>query len=151
MLRFDVAFCATYAGCASLNLRVDGRLFGPLEARILEALWSAPGPVSGRQIHGAFPELAYTTIMTTLDRLYRKGVLLRESSGRAFAYRVRCSRQEWLRQTAFDSLADLLGAGGANAMLATFVSAIGKRDAALLDELEALVLRERTRLRVNRE
>jgi predicted transcriptional regulator len=114
---------------------------------MLDALWSGPGLMTGRQIHGAFPELAYTTIMTTLDRLYRKGVLLRESSGRAFAYRVRCSRQEWLRQTAFDSLADLLGACGSDAMLSTFVSAVGQRDAALLDELEALVLRERTRLR----
>jgi predicted transcriptional regulator len=132
-------------------MRMSLRPLGPLEARMLEALWSGPGPITGRQIHGAFPELAYTTVMTTLDRLYRKGVLVRESSGRAFAYRVRCSRQEWLRQMAFDSLADLLGEGGTNAMLSTFVSAVGKRDAALLDELEALVLSERVRLRVTQE
>ena len=35
---------------------------------MLDALWSGPGLMTGRQIHGAFPELAYTTIMTTLDR-----------------------------------------------------------------------------------
>jgi predicted transcriptional regulator len=89
--------------------------------------------------------------MTTLDRLYRKGVLARESSGRAFAYGVQRSRQEWLRQMALDSLSDLLGEGGTNAMLSTFVSAVGKRDAALLDELEALVLSERARLRLAQE
>jgi predicted transcriptional regulator len=135
----------------SFSLRLSVRPLGPLEARILDALWSGSGPLTGRQIHGAFPKLAYTTIMTTLDRLYRKGVLVRESSGRAFAYRVACSRQEWLREMAFDSLSDLLGEGGTNAMLSTFVSAVGKRDAALLDELEALVLSERVRLRGTQE
>ena len=40
-----------------------------------------------RELTPDFPDIAYTTLMTTLDRLYRKGVLAREKQGRAFVYR----------------------------------------------------------------
>jgi predicted transcriptional regulator len=94
------------------------------------------------------PNLAYTTLMTTLDRLYRKGMLLRQSSGRAFSYEVRCSRQHWLGELAFQSINRLLGPGDTNnAILSTFVSAVSRRDVALLDELDALVRHERERPR----
>ncbi|HEX7778752.1 MAG TPA: BlaI/MecI/CopY family transcriptional regulator, partial [Vicinamibacterales bacterium] len=50
-----------------------GRL-GPLEWRVLEALWSRTTLASVRDLQPDFPEIAYTTLMTTLDRLYRKSV-----------------------------------------------------------------------------
>lgn len=63
---------------------------GPLEKRVLELLWGYGRAVTVRHVQLKFPNLAYTTLMTTLDRLYRKGVLLRRRHGRAF---VRVARK----------------------------------------------------------
>jgi predicted transcriptional regulator len=96
----------------------------------------------------ALPELAYTTIMTTLDRLYRKGLLLRDKTGRAFAYAPRYSRAELLSELISGQVADVLGAAGeGTVLLSTLVRAVSRADAALLDELETLVQAERIRLR----
>jgi predicted transcriptional regulator len=120
---------------------------GPLETRVLELLWSRGRPVTVRHALPAFPELAYTTLMTTLDRLYRKGLLHRLRRGRAFAYEPRCSREQWLRDMVSGQVTELLSASGASsAILSTLVHCVGRRDAALLDELEALVQAERLRL-----
>jgi predicted transcriptional regulator len=129
-------------------LPAGGPTLGPLEAKVLEWLWSHDSAVTVRRVLVAFPDLAYTTLMTTLDRLYRKGVLRRRRRGRAFAYEPRCSRDELLGELASGHIADLLAASGAStAILSTLVHAVGSRDAALLDELEALVQAERTRLK----
>jgi len=48
---------------------------GPLERRVIEVLWSRQDAACVRDLHSDFPEIAYTTLMTTLDRLHRKGVL----------------------------------------------------------------------------
>ena len=59
------------------------RVFGALELRVLEALWARADAATVRDLEPAFAGIAYTTLMTTLDRLHRKGVLLREKAGRA--------------------------------------------------------------------
>ena len=61
--------------------------FGALELRVLDALWRRTGEVAVRDIQPDFPGSAYTTLMTTMDRLHRKGVLERRKVGRAFSYR----------------------------------------------------------------
>jgi predicted transcriptional regulator len=82
--------------------------------------------------------------MTTLDRLYRKRLLLRRRDGRAFAYEPRCSRDELLSELVSGHVANLLGASGRSAViLSTLVRAVRDTDAALLDQLEALVQAER--------
>jgi len=130
------------------TLRVGDPVLGPLETRLLELLWSQRRPATVRHIRRALPQLAYTTIMTTLDRLYRKGLLLRHKDGRAFAYAARCTRAELLSELFSGHVADLLGAAEeGTALLSTLVRAVGRTDAALLDELEALVQAERLRLR----
>jgi predicted transcriptional regulator len=122
-------------------------MLGPLETRVLELLWDEGGALSVRHVQPAFPALAYTTLMTTLDRLFRKGVLTRRRRGRAFVYEPRCSRDELLGELISDHVAQLLAASGANvALLSTLVHAVGQQDAALLDELDALIHAERTRL-----
>ena len=124
---------------------------GPLETKVLEQLWGHDRALTVRHVHVAFPKLAYTTLMTTLDRLYRKGVLLRGRRGRAFAYRPRCSRHELLGEMVSGHVADLLAAAdGSKAILSTLVNAVARRDAALLDELDALVQAERARLKMDR-
>jgi len=67
---------------------------GELEQAVLEALWGLDAPASGREVHDALAgrDLAYTTVMTVLDRLARKGVVDRERDGRAFRYAPRRTR-----------------------------------------------------------
>lgn len=125
---------------------------GPLETKVLEALWGNGRAMTVRQVLAAFPELAYTTLMTTLDRLYRKGILIRRRRGRAFVYEPRCSREQMLNEAASNQFTDLLAAPCArSAILSMLVHCVGRKDAALLDELDALVQAERTRLKLTDE
>ena len=133
---------------AAEALGTGGSVLGPLETRLLELLWTERRPATVGHIRRALPELAYTTIMTTLDRLYRKGLLLRDKDGRAFAYAPRYTRAELLSELISGHVADLLGAAEEGAvLLSTLVRAVGRADVALLDELDALVQAERLRLR----
>jgi len=130
------------------SLRASGSVLGPLETRLLELLWAQREPATVRHMRRALPELAYTTIMTTLDRLYRKGLLLRDKAGRAFAYAPSYTRAELLSELISGQVADVLGAAEeGTVLLSTLVRAVSRTDAALLDELDTLVQAERIRLR----
>jgi len=60
---------------------------GGLEAEVLSALWAADSPLSPGDVQAALgSELAYTTVMTTLSRLFEKGLVVRDRSGRAYLY-----------------------------------------------------------------
>ena len=63
---------------------LTAQALGPTETQIMNVVWSYDGPVTVRQVHTilAFRGLAYTTSMTTMDRLAEKGILTR-GSGRA--------------------------------------------------------------------
>jgi predicted transcriptional regulator len=117
--------------------------FGTLELRVLEALWRRGGEVSVRDLQPGFPTAAYTTLMTTMDRLHRKGVLERRKIGRAFAYRPVSSRQELESELVTRALQPLLQGEGAQPILSFFVDEVGRRDDRLLDELERLVREKR--------
>lgn len=125
---------------------------GPLELKVLEVLWQRNRASTVRSVQPSFPRLAYTTLMTTLDRLYRKGVLRRFRLGRAFGYEPCCSRDELFGQMVSGHVTDLLAAcGDSTVLLSTLVEAVRDADAELLDELEALVRAERERLRWEEE
>ena len=86
---------------------------GELEQAVLEALWDLDGAdpdragVSGREVHDrlAGRDLAYTTVMTVLDRLARKDVVVRERDGRAFRYAPRLTRAAMTPELMRDALA----------------------------------------------
>lgn len=89
----------------------------PLELECLKALWSlGEGNVRSVQerLQGRRP-LAYTTVMTLLDRLTRKGVLVRRKQGRFFVYVPKVD-QETMRQRALADLAEALFDGSAQLM-----------------------------------
>jgi predicted transcriptional regulator len=92
--------------------------------------------------------LAYTTVMTTLDRLYKKGLLLRRKSERAFVYSPRLSRQQWEHKRAGDFLAAFLAGPqpSGDVLISCLVDAVGTRDEALLDELERKIKLKRKEL-----
>jgi predicted transcriptional regulator len=126
------------------------RTFGPLEVQVLEAIWRGPRPTTVKDLQSSFPRCAYTTLMTTLDRLHKKGVLSRAKIGRAFAYEPRFERPELEARLAARSVEELLGgARGRRALeplLSCFVDAVSERDRLLLDDLERLLKEKRTRL-----
>jgi predicted transcriptional regulator len=122
---------------------------GPLEREVMELIWRRPeeaAEVSVRDIYTAFEgRLAYTTLMTTLDRLRKKGLLERRKGGRAFFYSPRFSPDEFERSVARDAINMLLGRGsnGVEPILACIVDAVSDRDRALLDELDRLIKEKR--------
>ena len=130
------------------HLRASSSQLGPLEERLLEALWQR-GPATVRELlEGGCHDLAYTTVMTTLDRLFKKGVLSREAEGGAFRYAPRLTRQELHREAAGEAVRQMLDASPASSLpLSYLVEILSERDAQLLDELRELVENKRRELR----
>jgi predicted transcriptional regulator len=120
-------------------------LFGALELRVLEALWTRGGPATVRDLEPVFAGVAYTTLMTTLDRLYRKGVLAREKAGRRFTYLPRLSREQLLSGVVGDALTAILGVRAAEyrPMVSFLVDAVRRDDRDVLDTLDALIREHR--------
>ena len=119
--------------------------FGALELRVLEALWSEAEPQSVRDLQPRFIGVAYTTLMTTLDRLHRKGVLERAKTGRAFVYRPRVSREVLRAELASEALHAVFGerATELQPILAFFVETVSREDRESLDALERLIAERR--------
>jgi len=134
---------------AKNTVRQLEHVYGPLEIRVLDALWSRGAPACVRDIQPQFPGVAYTTLMTTLDRLFRKGTLRREKAGRAFYYVPRASQDQLISELAGSTIATLLPANTASMrpIMSLFVDTLGDRDRALLDELETLVRARREELK----
>ena len=122
---------------------------GNLERKVLEETWRL-GEVSVRDIYRAFDEkIAYTTLMTTLDRLFKKNLLERRKDGRAFVYAAVVSQDDLDRGIKEDVVDGLLGQGanGVEPVLACIVDTISERDRELLDELDRLVQEKKRELR----
>lgn len=119
------------------------QVLGKLEADVMRLLWQQPqqtvSEVEDRLRRKR--EIAHTTVLTTLDRMYRKGYLTREKQGKAFVYAPRYSREQFERAMAQEVLGALLGGLG-EPVLSTFVELVGEDDAHL-DRLEALIKEKR--------
>jgi predicted transcriptional regulator len=121
---------------------------GPLELSVMEVVWQA-GTCNVRDVVQQLDrELAYTTIMTTMDRLYKKGLLDRTKCERAFIYSARIAKNDWERQRTDDLLAGFLaGTQPSREMLIScLVDAVGEHDPDLLDKLEAKIQSKRRAL-----
>ena len=118
------------------------RVLGNLERIVLELTWQR-GEISVREAYVSLKRrTAYTTLMTTFDRLHRKGLLKRRKEIRAFVYQARVSREEFEHSVARDMIDELLGRN-AEPILACIVEAVGARDKKLLDELDRLIQKKR--------
>ena len=117
----------------------ERRPMGALEADVLRHLWNASEPATPGQVHEALgADIAYTTVMTVLTRLWRKGLVDREQQGRAYAYRPLVSEADYAAQRMRDALG---GAQNREAVLGRFVDTLSARDAKalrrVLDDLDA--------------
>ena len=111
----------------------------------MERVWESE-ETSVREVHQQHkPDLAYTTLMTTLDRLYKKGLLHRRKQGRAFFYSPAISRQQFSERLT-RQMVDFMLAYNEEApagVFSYFVDAVSKNDERLLDELERVVKSKR--------
>jgi len=124
---------------------------GPFERQVLQEIWSQGSATVRELLADGTIRQAYTTVMTTMDRLYKKGLLDRVAEGRAFRYTPRHTPEELQRVTALESIRQLLGSGEASSLpLSYLVEALSTHDAQLLDELQLLVERKRRELKSNK-
>jgi len=108
---------------------------GELESAIMEVLWDAHSSLTSGQVHDVLSvdrPLAYTTVLTTLVRLWRKGRLAREPEGRAFAYKACLSREEFAAKRMSE---DLVNARDQPLALSYFVASLKPRDRIRLRQL----------------
>lgn len=121
---------------------------GHLEAKVMEILWRNGESTVNDVAAKLTRPLAYTTVMTTLDRLFKKGLLDRRKSERAFAYSPRLSRREWEEKQAGEVVAEFLAGGkpSGELLISCLVDAAGDHDKALLDELEKSIRKKRREL-----
>jgi predicted transcriptional regulator len=123
-------------------------MMGRLESTVMEILWACGQSNVHEMVARIDRPLAYTTVMTTLDRLYKKGLLDRRKVERAFVYAPKLTRQAWERKRAGDFLAEFLGGPepSSDLLISCLVDAVGEQDVALLDELERKIRRKRREL-----
>ena len=100
------------------------RGFGELEAVIMHRVWDHDGAVTVRDLFDELREarpIAYTTVMSTMDNLHRKGWLARERDGKAYRYTAVASREEYSARLMREALAE---AGDTEAVLSHFVASM---------------------------
>ncbi len=104
---------------------------GDLERAVMEVLWGRDEPVAVRDVLAALEDrgLAYTTVMTVLDRLAKKDLVRRERDGRAWRYVPVNSREGYVAELMLDALALT---GDRDAALARFVRSVSEAEAAVL-------------------
>jgi predicted transcriptional regulator len=128
--------------------RSQSLALGSLEFELMEILWSK-GESSVREVVPKLGRpLAYTTVMTTLDRLFKKGLLVRHKSDRAFVYSPSFSRQQWEQKRAGSLIAGFLCGPhpSPELLLSCLLDAVGEHDAKLLDTLEKKIRNRRKEL-----
>ena len=118
------------------------RVLGDLETRVMELVWTEH-PISVRAACGRLRgDHAYTTIMTTMDRLHKKRLLKRRKEGQAFLYEPAMDRAEYQKRVVKAVLTPLLEQGAAP-VLAAVIEVAADLDKAYLAQLEKLIASRR--------
>jgi len=123
---------------------LESRL-GVLERQVMNLVWET-GEINVREACERLgTTVAYTTVMTTMDRLFKKRLLARRKVGRAFVYAAAATRDQLEGAVASELVQSLLQQHGGEPLplLSSLVDAVSDRDRALLDELERLIHEKR--------
>ena len=118
---------------------------GALEREVMDVVWDR-GETSVKDVSERLSSpIAYTTVMTTMDRLFKKQLLTRRKVGRAFVYRAAATRDELEGAVAAELVQSLFDRPGSESLplLSSLVDAVSERDRALLDDLERLIKEKR--------
>jgi predicted transcriptional regulator len=111
------------------------RAFGQTEAMVMDLVWTWGRPVAVRDVLAELRttrEIAYTTVMTVMDRLFRKGWLQRQADGRAWRYEAAVSRCDFAAGQMYAALA---ASPDRAPVLVAFVDRIGAKDHAMLRQI----------------
>ena len=103
--------------------------FGELEATVMDRMWNADAPCSVRAMMEDLQQgrsIAYTTVMTVMERLFRKGMLTRVEVGRAYVYSPAQSRADYTAGVMAETLAN---ATDKAATLVHFADRVSAREA----------------------
>lgn len=121
---------------------------GNLESELMERIWRG-GETSVRDLHVEFSSrLAYTTVMTTMDRLYKKELLRRRKVGKAYIYSAALTEREYQERLTHHLFGMILhDSKNSAAVLSNFVDTVGELDQQLLEQLDHLVKAKRRSLR----
>lgn len=117
---------------------------GDLERAVLDALWGSAQPLSVRDVLAQIRRrsaLAYTTVLTVLDRLHQKGLVNRRKRGRAFLYLPALTKAEWLGQRAARVLAS--DNSESAAVMAAFLDSAERTDPEIVKQLTELIAARR--------
>lgn len=121
---------------------------GELEKLVLQHIWST-GPADAKQVFAYFEKRrggSLNTIQSTMDRLFKKGLLSREKHGHAFEYQAAVDRDTFIGNLITDISNDF-GSTGENTLVAAFTSLSGGMDEKQLDELERLIDQRRSEVK----
>src|SRR5699024_6724098 len=108
---------------------------GELERNVMDTLWSASGPLTVRQVHDHLSlerKLAYTTVMTVLDRLAHKALVKRTRSGRAYTHIPARTREELTANLMHEALRS--AGDDRTSALVRFAETVSVQEAAALRE-----------------
>lgn len=106
---------------------------GALEGEIMAYLWATESAATPAEVHQAVaPDLAYTTVMTVMTRLWTKGLLSRQAEGRGFAYSPVRSEAQYRAELMQNTLAS---SADRAAVLSSFVASLSRADARKLRKL----------------
>lgn len=111
------------------------RRLGSLERAIMDQLWDTGGPQTVRQVHRALSarrELAYSTVMTVLQRLACKSLVVQIRDNRAYQYAPSHGREELVADLMVDALDQAAERGDRRAALLQFVNRVGAEEADVL-------------------
>jgi predicted transcriptional regulator len=119
-----------------VSRKAQARLgIGELERRVMDVLWDDGGQLTPAEVNARLDterELAYTTVMTVLVRLFDKGLVTRQRRGRAWEYRSVLGREEQAAQRMNAMLRD---GGDQSISLARFVDNMSAKERAELQRL----------------
>lgn len=103
---------------------------GDLERKVMDVLWaSEDGPLTVREVADQLPERAYTTVLTILDRLRRKGMVHRTTTGRAHRFAASGTRESYMAELMIDVMGD---SGDRGAVLVRFAESVSSEEARVL-------------------
>ena len=131
------------------------KALGELEAEVMECLWKSYNHAyrqTGASVQEVCDtlnqtrEIAYTTVMTTMDRLYKKGYLERIKIGKAYIYTPAYSREKFQEALAKEVLGGVLDSF-AEPVISTFVDMITKENPEYLDRLARMIEEKRKTLK----
>jgi predicted transcriptional regulator len=127
----------------TVRLSAEGlaKVLGDLEARVMRTVWSLGKPAPAREVHERViveHEVAHLTVVTVLNKLVEKGLLIREKVEGIFHYQA-CWSEEEFRAYVSRRLVEGILSFEPQALATSFVDVLGERDPSQLTELRRLI------------